>query len=274
MGALASGLLVLFFCSQLQALDEKEEEARREQQVQNMKRSAAQYLVSPADNPKRQFKLRETAIIRFSNPLSGCKDGAMYIWLDHGRPQAILKLYTYDNEYYSHEWQSLSEDELVVQREDKTVWNPTEAGITFREFADAPKPAELAADRLRQMKSLAGKFSTTYTDVPKDSKPVEMRLLTQPLFRYETGDNPNCLDGAIFAFSITTAPPAILLFEARKTGAGHKWHYAFARMATGAVVAKCGEKEVFSVEKYNFSKDANNAQKTFLLLPRQPVPKE
>jgi hypothetical protein len=274
----ASILAALFFCSQLQALDEKEkakeEEAQREQQLKNMKRSAAQHLVSPAGNAKRQFKLHETAIIRFSNPLSGCKDGAMYIWLDHGRPQAILKLYTYDNEYYSHEWQSLSEDELVVEREGKTIWNPTEPGITFRECGDAPKPAESAAERLRQMKSLAGKFSTTYTDVPRDSKPVEMRLLTQPLYRYETGNDPNCLDGAIFAFAITTAPPAILLFEARKVGESHKWHYAFARMATGATVAKIGEKEVFSVEKYDFRKDAKNENKTFLLLPRQPVPKE
>jgi hypothetical protein len=271
----SSLLLALVFCGRLGARDdkekEKEEEARRARQLQNMKRSAAQYSVSLADEPKRQCKFHESAVMRFSNPTLGTRDGALYIWSDRGRPQAILKLFTYNNEFFSHEWQSLSETPIVAEREGKVVWNPTNSGITFRELADAPKPAESAVERLRQMKSLAGKFTATYTDTPRDAKPIDLRLLIQPVFRFEPGDDPSCLDGAIFAFANGTAPPALLLLEARKADRSHKWYYAFARIASGAVAAKYDEKEIFSVEKYDFSSDP---KKTFFWLPRQPVPKE
>lgn len=49
---------------------EKEDEARREQQLKNMKRSAAAYTLS-AGTPKRPFKLQDAALLRFSNPVSG-----------------------------------------------------------------------------------------------------------------------------------------------------------------------------------------------------------
>jgi hypothetical protein len=267
--ALASAVFAsVLFCSHLDAMGEpgtdKEDEARRDQQLKNMKRSAAQYTLSPADDRKRQFKFHEDAAMRFSNPIYGTKDGAIYVWSDHGRPQAILKLFTLDDERFTHEWQSLSENPLIAERDGKTVWNPTEPGLTFRELPDAPNPAESAAQRLRQMKSLADKFSSTYTK-------IELRLLIRPLFRIEANDDTKCLDGALFAFANGTAPLGLLLLEARRTGAGQRWHYAFARMGSGAVTAKYGDKEIFSVERYDFSRDP---KQTFLPLNRQSVPKE
>jgi hypothetical protein len=90
------------------------------------------------------------------------------------------------------------------------------------------------------------------------------------LFRYEASEKSRFLDGAIFGFARGTDPLILVLFEARRTGDGHRWHYGFARMATGALTAKYGEKEVFSVEKY----DPQDQKKTFLYLSRQPIPKE
>jgi hypothetical protein len=262
-------------CRHLGAAEEpgkdKGDESRREQQLKNMKRSAAQYAVAPDEDGKRPFRFHQNAALRFSNPTAATKDGALYVWSDHGRPQAVLKLFTYDNETFSHEWQSLSERALIAERHGKTVWNPTEPGVTFRELADAPKPAESAAERLRQMKSLAGKFSSTYTQVPGASQPVELRLLIQPLLHVQADDETKCSDGALFAFANGTAPLGLLLLEARRTGAGRRWHYAFTRMGSGAVTAKYDDKEIFSVEKYDFSRDP---KQTFLQLDRQPVPKE
>jgi hypothetical protein len=267
-------LVSVLCCSNLGAADEPEkdkgDEARQEQ-LEKLKRSAAQYTVSSADDRKRLFKFHEDAVLRFSNPTTGIRDGAIYLWSDHGRPQAILKLYTWDGESFSHEWHSLSESAIVAEREGKPVWNPDEPGINCHELADAPKPAGTAAERLRQMKSLAGKFTATYTDFPRDSKPVDLRLLIRPVFQFEPGDDPRSLDGAIFAFVNGTAPPAFLLFEARKVGESHQWHYAFVRLATGAVAARYDEKDVFSVEKYDLSKDP---KKPYFWLPRQPVPKQ
>jgi hypothetical protein len=268
--ALASTIL----CGQVGALDEprkdKEEEARRDQQLKNMKRSAAQYAISPAEDRQRLLKFHENAVMRFSNPVLGTKDCAVYLWSDRGRPQAIVKLYTFDNEHFAHEWQSLSERPIIAECNGKVVWHATEPGITVRELPEAPKPAESAADRLWQMKSLATKFSLTYTHFPPNSKPDDLRLLIQPLFRFEAGDDRKCLDGAIFGFSQGTAPMGLLLFEARQKGESYQWHYALARMAGGEVTAKYDMKEVFSVQK----SDGQDPKKTFFILRGQLVPKE
>jgi hypothetical protein len=263
------------FFSQLYAKDDpvkdKDEEARRELQLKNMKRSVAQYTFSPADDRKRLFKWHENAVMRWSNPLVNVKDGAVYLWTDHGRPQAVIKLYTFDNELFTHECQSLSESRLIAEREGKTVWNPTEPGIKFLELSDAPKPAETAAERLRQMKALAGKFSATYTPIPTDAKPFELRLLIQPLLRFEKSDDPQYLDWALFAFANGTDPQGLLLIEARRSEESRRFYYAFAKMASGAVHARYDDKEIFSSEKYDFSRDP---KRTFLLLPKQPIAKE
>src|SRR5262249_29826068 len=196
LGVLAASLLGAPLVTADEPAKDKEEEARREQQPKNMKRSAAQHTLSAGD-PKRTFKFHDDAVLRFSNPVSGTKDGALYLWTDHGRPQAIVKLFTYDNKSFTHELLSLSEGKFVAERGDKVIWNPAEAGVTFRELPDAPKPAETAAERLRQMRSLAAKFGSAYTATHLDAKPFELRLLAQPIFRYETDDEARA-DGALF----------------------------------------------------------------------------
>jgi hypothetical protein len=271
--AFVASLTPLIVAGSLGAVDDdgkKEEEARREQQLKIMKLSAKQYALSSADDSKRLFKFHENAIMRFSNPAGFSKDGAIYLWTDRGRPQAFFKIYTPDNEVFAHEWQSLSESPLVAEREGKTIWNPTEPGITFRELPDAPKPTESAAERLRQMKLLAGKFSVSYQN-NQESKPEELRLLNQPLFRHEPSAEAKRLDGAMFGFAQSTAPMGFVLFEARRDKESHRYFYSFARLSTGAMTAKLGDKEIYSVEKYNYRRDPT---KTFLQLSKQPIPKE
>src|SRR6478735_2561606 len=135
-GAILGGLAAVVICSPLGVADEpekdKEEEARREQGLKNMQRSAAQYALSSVDTPQRAFKFQETAVIRPSNPISGTKDGAIYVWTDHGRPQALLKFFTFNNKRYSHAWLSLSENGFVAERNGKVVWSPTKPGIELR----------------------------------------------------------------------------------------------------------------------------------------------
>jgi hypothetical protein len=248
----------------------KEEEAQRAKQLKVMQRSAEQVTLSLADEPKHTFKLNETALLRFSNPVSGTKDGAIYLWSYQGRPQAILKLYTFDNKQFTHEWLSLSESAMVAERDGKTIWSPELPGVTFREVPDAPKPAETAAERLRQMKALSSKFTSAYTATHLDAKPFELRLLTQPLHRYETTDDARA-DGAVFGFAQSTAPAVLLLFETRKVRDTTRWHYAFASLVTGPVTAKHGETEVFSSTKDYTRRDR---KLPYLQLHNQPVPPE
>jgi hypothetical protein len=247
----------------------KEEEARREEQSKKVHRSAAQYTVAPAGEGKEPFKFHPDAVLKWSNPLGGARDGAVYIWSNGHRPQAIFKLFSFDGDHFTQEWQSLAEGPIVAERGGKVVWKPTEAGVTFRELPDAPQPGDTAAARLRQMKALAGKFSVTATRLTPDAKPTELRLLVQPLFRFDTGDPPQRPDGALFGFAEGTDPVALLLLEAQRTGEGARWHYALARITTWAVTTSYGGREIYSADKYDFRQDPKG---TFLQLPRQPVP--
>src|SRR6185437_9057245 len=85
--ALASAVLAgVLYCRPIGAAEEpgkdKGDEARREQQLQNMKRSAAQYAVVPDEDRKRPFKFHQNAVLRFSNPAVGTRDGSLYVWSD------------------------------------------------------------------------------------------------------------------------------------------------------------------------------------------------
>src|SRR5262245_58030474 len=247
---------------------DSEEEARRER-LKDMTRSAAQHTLASTDTPKRTFKFHEAALLRSSNPVSGTKDGAIFLWTDRGRPQVALKIFTFDNKSYDHAWLSLSEGTLTAERDGKVIWNPSEPGVAFREVPDAPKPAETAAQRLRQMRAMAEKFTSTYTAQHLDNKPFELRLLTQPLYRYETEDAK--ADGAVFAFVQSTALVSLLLLESRSTRDGAQWHYAYAGLVSGPVKVKYGDKEIASIEKDYSQRDRT---KPYLQLHGQPVPKE
>lgn len=271
---LASVLVVASLYGDLLAVDDvnknKNEEAQREEQAKKLQRSAAQYTIAPHENRKKPFNFHETPVMKWVNPIGGAKDGAIFIWSDRHRPQAILKLFSLESDLFTHEWASLAEAPIVAERNGETVWNPSEAGVTFREFPDAPKPADNAPTRLRQMKSLAEKINATVTRLAKDSTPTKLRLLIQPLFRYETGDSQESSpDGALFGFAEGTDPAGLLMLETRRTKDGDLWHYAFTKISTFAVTAELGGKEIYSVGKYNFRQ---NPKETFLALPRQPVP--
>jgi hypothetical protein len=107
------------------------------------------------------------------------------------------------------------------------------------------------------MKSLAEKFCVTSTRLASDAKPADLRLLVQPLYRFDSGTDAKLPDGAMFGFSEGTDPLGLLLFEVRKSKDGARWHYAFTRLASFAITAEYGGKEVYSVDKYRFNQDRN-----------------
>jgi len=274
-GAVLAGIMFCshVFCSPLQSKDDpdKDEDARQEQRLKNMSRFAETYTIYPAEDRKRQFKFHEKAVFRFSNPVSGTKDGGIYVWSEHGRPQAVLKFWTFNNERYLHGLLSLSERPLVAEREGNVKWNPTEPGITFRELSDAPKPADSAQGRLQQMKTLADRFSAAIDKFPGETKPVELRLLTKPLFRYEASNEKEFLDGAVFSFAMSTAPQVLLLLEARPMGDSCKWCYACARLSLWPMSAKYRDKEVWLYEGEPYIVDP---KRTYQWLPEQRIVKD
>src|SRR5262245_21442244 len=156
-----------FLGGRLGAADEpgKAEEGRRER-LKAMTRAAAEYTVYPPDDRKRAFKFHDVAAMRFTNPVGGTTDGALFFWSDRGRPRAILKFFSYDNERFTPLLQSLSEELLVAERGDTAVLDPGGPGVKVLGLPDSPGLAQAAAWRLRQLKSLAGSFDAACTVLP------------------------------------------------------------------------------------------------------------
>jgi hypothetical protein len=245
--------------------EKKEDEAQREKLLKAMRSLAASYTLSIGENKKSRLKLVEEPLMRFSNPVGVSKDGAFFVWTDKGRPHALLKIYTTNYRTFFQEWQSLSEDYLFAERDGQAIWTPTVAGVEFREVPDAPKPGDTSAERLRQMKKLAGQFKGLY------KMNDELRLLAQPLHRYEAKGTTPCIDATLFGLTQSTTPMVILQLEARKSGDSARWHYAIARFSTAEITVSLGDKEVFSVSKYTYTRDPKNP---FLPVPQIEIPME
>jgi hypothetical protein len=240
-----------------------------------MRQAATQYTLHRSEDRSHPLKLVEEPVLRFTNdvnPVKVTKDGSVFIWTDRGRPEAIVQFFTYDEQSFNHEWQSLSLSSLSAQWDGAEVWTPTAAGISLSAVAQADPPARSAAVRLRQMKRLAERWDATFLPVVAGrlDQPTVLRLLPQPLYRYESSQ-PDLLDGALFAFVLGTDPQALLILEARRESAAgtFQWQSAWARMASGTLAAGENGREVWSVPKYDFKRDP---RQPFLLLPQGPAP--
>ena len=212
--------------------------------------------------------LRPQPVLRWRNAARGQEGGAMLvIWCEHGRPEAMASIYPWRGELM-HEFGSLSRAaKLVARDKDAVVWSPRTPGIKFEDVPDAPEPADTAAARLRQMKSVADRFRATMTGWNgNDSDREELRLLPRPLFRYDLKDSkeahPHLQDGALLGFVMGTDPEAVMLLEAVSRDGRSLWQYAFARATSGGLEAKLDGKVVWVAEKYPPNLGPTNPQLT------------
>gem|GEM_PF-1018986 len=201
-------------------------------------------LVFP-EQPERPLELAEEPLSRFDNPVSGIVDGFTFLWTDRGRPAVLLKSY-YNTQRgsWGRTYVSLATRpvEMSTQNQGK-FWTPRDPGVTFAALENAPSPAAEPRTRLRQMRDLARQFEVIDHWGIKDPTDWQLRLLTSPLYRYEV-PGEGVIDGAMFAYVLTTSPEALLLLEARKTAAGLEWSYAVSRSTRFAVaISRNGRKE-------------------------------
>ena len=176
----------------------------------------AAYEFSLEAGEPRMLMLESRSLLNWSNAERGADVGAVFLWTDKGRPQLIAS--AFGREKLRHEFHSLSTEPIAGQRGEKAVhrFGP---GIAWQELPEAPAAAKQRALRLTQMRRQAERFRV----VMGGKQPVEMRLLTQPVFRTaaELAD-----DMALFAFVQGTDPECLLTLEATSDG---KWRYALTR---------------------------------------------
>jgi hypothetical protein len=214
-----------------------------------MKKTMAANDIRALDDRGTQFRLQAEPVLRFTNPVGGSRDGAMFVWLGDGdRPAVAAQIYWNPQQVWMEEFSSLSTSPLIAKSADGHGWNTSKSGVSFEPVPNAPKPAETAERRLRQMRELADDFSAEH--FYKGRTWNKLRLLTKPFARYgKLGSDVQ--DGALFCFAHGTDPEVLLMVESRPGQDGPEWQYAFAPMTGFAINAFWKRKEVWSLPPRN-----------------------
>jgi hypothetical protein len=190
-------------------------------------------------------------LLVYTNPVRvNDQNGAIFLWTEGGRPAVIGSIWSSVNRqnpairFVTHEWHSLSIDpNVTATRDDAQLWRSSEPGITWQRLESEPSPAATAPQRLVQMRSIVRRYSVAI-EVDGES---DLRLLERPLYRYPAQID-DAVDGAIFAFTMTTDPELVILLEDRQERDKTAWHIAFARFGNKAMKVKTGDLTVWSCE--------------------------
>ncbi len=250
---LISGLLGQSPGSKGDRAAEERARSKHERLLQLYTSDAAEYIIYRDSSHQERVELRREPVYVWTNPLrEKGQDGAVFVWTCRGRAEVIGSVFSFPatgprNVY--HEFSSLSLSVLDVQRPGTHpwLWTPLAPGVEIRPIEGAPAPAPSAPQRLSQMRALVRDFTASTKD--HTDRRWELRLLPQPLHRYESTD-PGIIDGAVFAFvtSAGTDPEAFLVVEVRKPGGAGRsvWHYAISRFTDTEIWVRHNGKEVFT----------------------------
>jgi hypothetical protein len=206
-----------------------------------MKASLKHHAVHPVDDQSAELKLQSEPVMRFNNPVGDVQDGAIFLWTNaDDRPEVAVQIFLHNkNGGWFQEFSSLSTAPLAAGE----VWRTRERGIKFQAIPDAPRPAETAQLRLRQIRDLTAEFSAEqYYNKTWEN----LRILTKPFARYGKRGTP-IIDGVLLACVLTTDPEIYLLIEAREARDGPEWQYAFAPASIAPIRGFINKKEVWKL---------------------------
>jgi hypothetical protein len=203
--------------------------------------------------PARPLRLIPKPVFRHSQPVRGDDIGAVYLWLDASeRPAVIGTTFAYtvrgDFRWVAHEMHSLADEPLKADWDGKTIWTPNRPGIAWQPIPKAPQPAKTSAQRMVQMRTLARRFRGQSTD--DEGGDWQLRLLANPVYRYDQQNARTMLDGGVFLFCQGTDPEIVLLLEARKKDGEFQWQWACAAFSDYALRAELDGKEAWHSPKY------------------------
>jgi hypothetical protein len=228
--------------------DAADEEQRAKEALSLCKTGAKEYRLYRDGENRDELQLKPEPILNWSNPSVGSIHGSVFLWTHHGRPAAVASIFKWFEplDQMACEVHSLSDATMVAMQGDQEAWSASAPGVKFRPVPTASVASDRAITRLAEMRAIARDISITKTD--RDKTQQELRLLTQPLHRYES-PTEDVVDGAIFAFVQGTDPEVLLLLEARKGAAGATWQYALVRMNSVIFNARYQDKTVWQTEQ-------------------------
>lgn len=191
-------------------------------------------------------------LLRFDNKVGVVVDGLVFGWTDRGRPQAFAQVFLITNGSVIHEFQSMSTSPLWLSDAGKVQWQPAQPGIVWQDIANAPAPAATRVARLTQMRLLARQFTMKEdfrtSDDASQTQPFELRLLSNPVYRYPE-DTAGNYDGAVFAYVLGTDPEVLGMLETDLSAKPPRWRVSFAALTCYGCRADDGAKPVWKVEE-------------------------
>ncbi len=243
-------LLLSGMAAQAPAIGQNATEAGAER-LKFMEDSVRTYELNREGDRADKLKLNSVPVFRMGKQgAQDIEEGAIFLWIgEAGRPEAAIQVFqirnaSEPNGLWLHEFTSLSPRLLTAVRDGRVSWSPRTRGLEFKPLPDAPKPAASAAQRARQMRSLAENFRVS--DNFKANGWSELRFLPTPIARYGEPKS-RVLDGALFAFVLGTDPEVFLFLEARTGDDGPEWQYALAPMTVYAIKGKYRGKPVWEL---------------------------
>jgi len=225
----------------------------RTEQLKYFKAEVAELKLLRGKDAKDPQPLAPDPVLRYSNSEReiGSLDGATFLWLEGARPIAAvsLSIRKLHSDAY-RECTSFAAAPLICKRGDVPIWLPKTGGLLSQKLPGAAPPAAAKVQRLTQMRELARRFTASCFS-PRDDEPTELRMLTQPLYRF-TDDKAGVLDGGLFTFVVSNDPELFLLLEAMKgtDGGEAHWQYSLARMSSLKMAIRLDQKEVWTVTNY------------------------
>ncbi len=163
-------------------------------------------------NQSQPCELKQGSLLNWSNPIAGEVFGDCFLWTAEKRPAAFMSVYAFFSPQSNRRvtFQSISEQPLTATYQDREIWTPVASGFEWLALANLPQPERSGIVRQRQMKLVAAKFSAEISEVTEPEAMRGLRLLSQPLYRYESAAR---MDGALFGFVDGTDPEVLLWIE-------------------------------------------------------------
>ncbi len=232
---------------------------------------AMQFSKPDSDTP---FALEKKPVLTWTSTGDGLWSGDVFVWAGDGRPEVIGCIGSWpideDTRGVFEEFHSLSTGPLNESDLDKSLkWKSESPGVMMADIPAADAPAADARRRLSQMRRITDRFKA---HMRINNAPEELRLLTQPLYRY-SGSSSTIVDGAVFAYVTTagTDPEVLLLLECHKEGNTQTWKYAAVRFTHRELWLKLDDSEVWRVTNHNTPYRSSLITDTYLSRPTEPV---
>lgn len=186
------------------------------------------------------------ALLAHSDPVRANVHGTVWAWGQKGRPLAVVEVFQPAAEKkWVHAITLTSTNLVELKVSARESWLPQMSAIDFQTIPSAGRPADREPGRLAQMKNLARKFEAFEFWDPDNSR-YELRLLVQPIHRYEDAQS-KIVDGAVFVLSHGTNPEIVLLIEAQgETVDQAEWRFAAARLGSAELHLMLDGKDVWT----------------------------